>query len=73
MNEISKEVEKRVCNESDKAIVCEKLRVFEESLDRRELNCISEDLFPYEKKYMKLYPTFGRSTLQIRIFLLMPF
>ena len=55
MNEIFREIEKKVSNESDKVIVREKLRIFEESSDRRELNCISEDLFPYEKKYMKLY------------------
>lgn len=55
MNGIFREIEKKVSNESDKVIVREKLRIFEESSDRRELNCISEDLFPYEKKYMKSY------------------
>jgi len=49
------EIEKRVSSEADRQFICEKLSAFEESSDRRELNCIVDDLFPYEKKYIKLY------------------
>ena len=55
MNGIFQEVEKRVGSESDRLSILEKLHAFEQSSDRRELNCITEDLFPYEKKYIKLY------------------
>jgi CRISPR-associated protein (TIGR02710 family) len=55
MDGILREIEKRVSNESDRLLILEKLRIFEGSLDRKELNSIGDDLFPYEKKYMKLY------------------
>jgi len=55
MNRIYQEIEKKVSNESDRLFVSEKLQAFKESSDVGELNCIGKDLFPYEKKYMKLY------------------
>jgi len=55
MNGIFQDIEKRVSSESDRLFILEKLRNFESSLDRKELNSIGDDLFPYEKKYMKLY------------------
>jgi len=55
MNDIFRKIEKKVSSEPDRLFISEKLLIFEESSDRGELNCISEDLFPYEKKYIKQY------------------
>jgi hypothetical protein len=55
MNDIFRKIEKKVSSESDRLFISEKLRLFEESSDRGELNRIGDDLFPYEKKYIKQY------------------
>lgn len=55
MNGIIQDIEKRVNSESDRSFIIGKLRNFEVSSDRRELNNICDDIFPYEKKYVKLY------------------
>lgn len=55
MNGIFQEIEKRVNSEEDRVFIREKMRVFEGSSDKKELNCISDELFPYEKKYIKFY------------------
>jgi len=50
-----KEIEKRVSNEWDRQVILKNLKIFRESSDRGELDRISKDLFPYEKKYIKIY------------------
>lgn len=55
MNGVIQDIEKRISSESDRLFIVEKLRNFEGSSDRRELNSICDDLFPYEKKYVNLY------------------
>src|SRR5665647_2074730 len=55
MNDIFREIEKKVSSEPDRLFIRDKLRLFEESSDRGELNRIGDDLFPYEKKYIKQY------------------
>lgn len=55
MNNVVSVVKKRVQCKEDQQFILDKIKRFEESKDRNELEGISKELFAYEKKHMPLY------------------
>lgn len=55
MNNVVSEIKKRVQCKEDQQFILDKIKRFEESKDRNELEGISKELFAYEKKHMPLY------------------
>lgn len=55
MENFVSEVKKRVGCIEDQQFILEKMKLFEESKDRNELERISKELFCYEKKYIPCY------------------
>lgn len=55
MNYVMNNVKKWVECEQDRQLIIEKLKIFDESNDKNELQKIPKELFVYEKKYMRPY------------------